>query len=59
MSQRRAKKDEGEDGSITILFGGDPKADNFLSIVPGRNYSVGQYKPEKEILGGSWIFPDP
>ena len=33
-----AKKDK--DGSITIHFGGDPKADNFLPIVPGWNYIV-------------------
>jgi len=50
-----AKKDK--DGSITIHFGGDPKADNFLPIVPGWNYIVRQYKPGKEILDGSWTFP--
>jgi hypothetical protein len=52
-----AKKDK--DGSITIRFGGDPKADNFLPIVPGWNYIVRLYKPKKEILDGSWTFPDP
>ena len=51
-----AKKDE--DGSVTIHFGGDPKADNFLPIVPGWNYIVRLYRPKKEILDGSWIFPD-
>ena len=50
-----AKKDK--DGSITIHFGGDPKADNFLPIVPGWNYIVRQYKPGAEILDGSWTFP--
>ena len=34
-----AKKDK--DGSVTIHFGGDPKADNFLPIVPGWNYLAG------------------
>ena len=48
-----------DDGSITIHFGGDPKADNFLPIVPGWNYIVRQYKPRKEILDGSWKFPSP
>lgn len=50
-----AKKDE--DGSITIHFGGDPKADNFLPIVPGWNYIVRMYKPGPEILNGTWTFP--
>jgi len=48
-----------KDGSITIHFGGDPKADNFLPIVPGWNYLVRMYKPKKEILDGSWTFPKP
>ena len=52
-----AKKNE--DGSITIHFGGDPKQSNFLPIVPGWNYIVRLYKPKKEILDGSWTFPDP
>jgi hypothetical protein len=52
-----AKKDK--DGSITIHFGGDPKADNFLPIVPGWNYIVRLYQPGQEILNGSWKFPSP
>jgi hypothetical protein len=48
-----------KDGSITIHFGGDPKADNFLPIVPGWNYIVRLYRPRKEILDGSWTFPAP
>ena len=48
-----------EDGSITIHFGGDPMADNFLPIVPGWNYLVRMYKPGPEILDGSWTFPEP
>lgn len=51
-----AKKDE--DGSTTIHFGGDPKQPNFLPIVPGWNYIVRLYQPKKEILDGSWTFPD-
>ena len=46
-----------KDGSITIHFGGDPKADNFLPIVPGWNYIVRMYKPGPEILKGTWTFP--
>ena len=52
-----AKKDK--DGSITIRFGGDPEADNFLPIVPGWNYIVRLYRPKQEILDGSWTFPGP
>src|SRR5210317_1530838 len=52
-----AKKDQ--DGSITIHFGGDPEAKNFLPIVPGWNYIVRLYKPKKEILDRSWTFPEP
>ena len=52
-----AKKNN--DGSITIHFGGDPKQPNFLPIVPGWNYIVRLYRPKKEILDGSWRFPNP
>ena len=46
-----------KDGSVTIHFGGDPKADNFLPIVSGWNYIVRMYKPGPEILDGRWTFP--
>ena len=52
-----AKRDE--DGSVTLRFGGDPKQDNYLHIVPGWNYVVRMYLPREEILNGSWIFPEP
>ena len=52
-----AKKNQ--DGSITIHFGGDPNKPNFLPIVPGWNYIVRLYRPKKEILDGSWTFPNP
>ncbi len=46
------------DGSVTIRFGGDPKAPNYLPIVPGWVYIVRLYRPHKEILDGSWKFPE-
>jgi len=52
-----AKKNE--DGSATIHFGGDPGQDNFLPIAPGWNYIVRMYQPRKEILEGTWKFPEP
>ncbi len=48
-----------EDGSVTIHFGGDPKAKNFLPIFPGWVYIVRLYRPGKEILNGKWKFPEP
>jgi len=52
-----AKK--GEDGSVTIQFGGcDGKTPNCLPITPGWNYWVRLYRPRKEILDGSWKFPE-
>jgi hypothetical protein len=47
-----------EDGSFTIHFGGAPGSVNHLPIAEGWNYSVRFYKPRKEILAGTWTFPD-
>jgi hypothetical protein len=47
------------DGTMTIRFGGDPKAANYLPIFPGWNYTVRMYRPKKEVLDGSWTFPKP
>jgi hypothetical protein len=52
-----AKKNE--DGSIIIHVGGNPQRRNFLAIVPGWNYIVRLYQPKKEILNGTWKFPNP
>ena len=46
-----------DDGSFTIHFGGDPASKNFLYIMPGWNYTVRLYRPQEEILDGSWQFP--
>ena len=50
-----AKKNK--DGSVTIRFGGDPKAENYIPIVPGWQYIVRMYRPHKNVLDGSWKFP--
>ncbi|WDZ76206.1 DUF1254 domain-containing protein [Ensifer adhaerens] len=53
-----AKK--GDDGSVAIQFGGcDGKFANCLPVVDGWNYTVRLYRPRKEILDGSWHFPEP
>ena len=51
--------EKNDDGSITIHFGADPEQANFLPIVPGWNYIVRLYRPQAEILDGSWKFPEP
>ena len=45
------------DGTTTIHFGGDPKAPNYLRIMPGWNYLVRLYRPQQAILDGKWTFP--
>ena len=55
-----AKK--GQDGSVAVQFGGCdgkvPPDVNCLPIVPGWNYAVRLYRPRKEILDGTWKFPE-
>lgn len=46
-----------KDGTMTIHFGGDPKASNYLRIMPGWSYIVRLYRPRAEILDGRWEFP--
>jgi len=53
-----AKKDAV--GSITIQFGGcDGTAANCIPITPGWNYWARFYRPRKEILNGTYKFPEP
>ena len=46
------------DGSFTIHLGGVPTSVNHLPITAGWNYVVRLYQPRKEILDGTWRFPD-
>jgi hypothetical protein len=46
------------DGGATFHFGGDPKQSNYLPITKGWSYTVRLYRPRKEILDGSWKFPE-
>jgi hypothetical protein len=46
------------DGSVTIQFGGDATVPNCIPITPGWNYIVRLYRPRKELLNGSWKFPE-
>ncbi|MFO0916326.1 MAG: DUF1214 domain-containing protein [Pirellulales bacterium] len=47
------------DGTVTIHFGGDPKAANYLPIHEGWNYVVRCYLPNWEVIEGNWKPPVP
>ena len=47
-----------DDGTVTVLFGGDGSpAHNSLPVTEGWNYLVRLYRPRREILDGTWTFP--
>ena len=46
------------DGSVTIQFGCQRSVPNCIPVVPGWNYVVRMYRPRKEILDGTWKFPE-
>jgi hypothetical protein len=57
LNNLTAKKND--DGSVTVQFGGcDGKTPNCLPITPGWNYMVRLYRPRKEVLDGTWKFPE-
>jgi len=46
------------DGSVTIQFGGcEASTPNCLPITADWNYMVRLYRPQKQILDGTWKFP--
>lgn len=45
------------DGSVTIHFGGDERASNYIPITPGWNYLLRMYRPRQELLDGKWEAP--
>ena len=47
------------DGTVTLHFGGDPHAPNYLPITPGWNYIVRCYLPSWQIIEGNWTPPVP
>ncbi len=47
------------DGTVTIHFGGDSRAANYLPITDGWNYVIRCYLPGWQILEGDWSPPDP
>ncbi len=48
-----------DDGTVTIHFGGDAAATNYLPIVDGWNYVIRCYLPGWQIIEGNWTPPTP
>ena len=53
------RADANEDGSVTIQFGGNPEAPNYLAIAPGWSYTLRFYRPAEALVSGQWIPPSP
>lgn len=49
-----------DDGWITVRFGvaGEGGQPNYIPITEGWNYLVRLYRPRREVLDGSWAFPE-
>ena len=56
LNSLTAKKNA--DGTTTVRFGGDPKAENYLYLPKDWVYFVRFYQPRQEILDGTWKFPE-
>lgn len=47
------------DGSVTVQFGGcETATGNCIPITPGWNYLVRLYRPRRQVLDGTWKFPE-
>lgn len=59
-SYNNVTAESGQDGSITIHFGGcETGLTNCIPITEGWNYAIRMYSPRQEILDGTWVFPRP
>jgi hypothetical protein len=45
-------------GEYVIHFGGDKKADNYLDIFEGWNFTLRMYQPKEAYFNGSWKMPE-
>ncbi len=52
------KTEANPDGSVTIRFGGDPTAPNFLPVMENWNYMLRIYLPQEAYFDGSWQAPE-
>jgi hypothetical protein len=46
------------DGSVTINFGGDKNAKNYMETFDGWNFTLRMYQPTKAYFNGSWVKPE-
>ena len=56
INSQFAKKNA--DGSVTIHFGGDPKADNYMEIFDGWNFALRLHQPKPAYFDGTWKKPE-
>lgn len=55
INSQFAKKNA--DGSVTIHFGGDKAADNYMEIFKDWTFILRLYQPKDNYLDGSWVKP--
>ncbi len=56
INSQFAKKNK--DGSVTIHFGGDPKADNYMEVFDNWNFALRLYQPTEDYFNGNWKKPE-
>lgn len=60
VSVNSVTADREPDGSVVVHFGGPSDGrSNRIGIMDGWNYIVRLYQPHREVLDGSWTFPEP
>jgi hypothetical protein len=47
-----------KDGSVTIHFGGDKDAVNYMDIFEGWNFALRIYEPGEAYFNGEWVMPE-
>jgi len=50
--------DADADGSVTINFGGDKNAKNYMETFDGWNFTLRMYEPTEAYFNGKWVKPD-
>jgi len=46
------------DGSVTIHFGGDKNAKNYMETFEGWNFTLRMYQPNEAYFNGQWVKPE-
>lgn len=50
---------EGYQDAMNVSRWSTLRADNYLAIMPGWNYTARLYQPRAEVLKGTWKLPEP